>query len=66
MWQDAHGDTLVETAQANGVLDWQWSHYPWGVVLEPLFRDSRTGTGSARCRPSGRRWTPYPTRSAGC
>lgn len=44
MWQDAHGDTLVEAAQTHGVLDWQWSHHPWAVVLEVLFRDESNWT----------------------
>ncbi|MGV1009869.1 MAG: hypothetical protein ACOYBY_14855 [Dermatophilaceae bacterium] len=33
-WRDSHGDALVEAAQTNRVLDWQWTEHPWGVALE--------------------------------
>lgn len=39
LWRDAYGDSLVEAAHTNGVLDWQWSWHEWGVVLEVAFGD---------------------------
>lgn len=39
LWQDAHGDALVESAQTRGALDWTWSSHSFGVVLELAFAD---------------------------
>jgi hypothetical protein len=36
-WKDAHGEALVEAALTNGVVDWAWHEYRWGVVLEVAF-----------------------------
>lgn len=38
-WRDSHGDALVEAAQTNRVMDWQWTEHPWGVALELGFAD---------------------------
>lgn len=38
-WRDSHGDALVEAAQTNRVMDWQWTEHPWGVALELGFTD---------------------------
>jgi hypothetical protein len=38
-WRDAYGDALVEAAQTNFVVDWQWTVHPWGVALELGFAE---------------------------
>ena len=39
-WRDAYGDALVEAAQTNLVVDWQWTVHPWGVALELGFAEA--------------------------
>jgi hypothetical protein len=34
LWQEAHGDALVEAAFLTGATDWNWHRHTWGVVLE--------------------------------
>jgi len=36
-WQDAHGQSLVESAITNGASSWEWHTHRWGVVLELAF-----------------------------
>lgn len=38
-WQEAYGDSLVETAVTTGALDWNWQRTTWGVVFEVAFED---------------------------
>ncbi|HWI34531.1 MAG TPA: hypothetical protein VNS83_09485 [Lapillicoccus sp.] len=38
-WRDAYGDALVEAAQTNLAVDWQWTVHPWGVALELGFAE---------------------------
>jgi hypothetical protein len=33
-WSEAHGDSLIWTAQEHGATDWSWHEHSWGVVLE--------------------------------
>lgn len=39
LWQDAHGDSLVESAILSGAIDWEWHRTSWGVVFEVAFED---------------------------
>ena len=39
LWEEAHGDRLVEAALLHGADDWEWHRLRWGVVLELDFRD---------------------------
>jgi hypothetical protein len=36
-WKDAHSSSLIESAIANGAVDWAWHEHRWGVVLEVAF-----------------------------
>jgi hypothetical protein len=36
-WKDAHSSSLIESAIANGAVDWVWHEHRWGVVLELAF-----------------------------
>jgi hypothetical protein len=38
-WQRAHSSSLIESAIANGAVDWAWSKHRWGVVFEVAFND---------------------------
>jgi hypothetical protein len=38
LWQDAHGNDLVEAAITHGAYDWVWHRHSWGVVFEIAFR----------------------------
>jgi hypothetical protein len=38
-WKAAHGSSLTESAISNGVVDWAWHEYRWGVVFEAAFED---------------------------
>ena len=38
-WRRAHSASLIESAIANGAVDWAWSKHRWGVVLEVAFAD---------------------------
>jgi hypothetical protein len=38
-WKDAYSESLLESAIANGAVDWAWHERPWGVVLEVAFDD---------------------------
>ncbi len=33
-WKEAYGDAVVATAHTEGVSDWVWHEFGWGVVLE--------------------------------
>jgi hypothetical protein len=37
LWQAAHGDDLIEAGLEEGLLDWAWQPYTWGVILEVSF-----------------------------
>jgi hypothetical protein len=37
LWQDAHGNDLVEAAITHGAVYWEWHQTRWGVVLEVAF-----------------------------
>jgi hypothetical protein len=39
LWQDAHGNDLVEAAITHGAVYWEWHQTRWGVVLELAFPD---------------------------
>lgn len=39
VWEEAHGDRLVQAAILHGVIDWEWHRLRWGVVLELSFVD---------------------------
>jgi hypothetical protein len=36
-WQDAHGESLVESAITHGAVYWEWHVHRWGVVFEVAF-----------------------------
>jgi hypothetical protein len=38
-WQEAWGDTLVESAIVAGAVDWNWHRGSWGVIFEVAFAD---------------------------
>lgn len=38
-WADAWGDSLIETGLHDGLVDWEWHHSQWGVILELAFDD---------------------------
>jgi hypothetical protein len=38
-WKDAHSSSLIESAIANGAVDWVWHEHRWGVVFEVAFND---------------------------
>jgi len=38
LWQDAHGNALVEAAVTHGAVDWHWHRHSWGVLFEIGFR----------------------------
>jgi hypothetical protein len=37
-WQDAWGNTLVESAISHGAYEWAWHRHSWGVLFEVGFR----------------------------
>lgn len=39
LWEEAHGDRLVQAALLHGVNDWEWHRLRWGIVLELDFAD---------------------------
>jgi len=39
LWQEVHGDTLVEAAFTAGATDWSWHRHSWGTVLELEVQD---------------------------
>ena len=41
VWEEAHGDQLVQAAILHGVIDWEWHRLRWGVVLELSFVDEQ-------------------------
>ena len=41
VWEEAHGDRLVQAAVLHGVIDWEWHRLRWGVVLELSFVDEQ-------------------------
>jgi hypothetical protein len=38
-WKDAYSSSLIESAIANGAVDWVWHQHRWGVVFEVAFAD---------------------------
>lgn len=40
-WKQAHSSSLVESALANGAVDWVWHEHRWGVVFEVAFAEER-------------------------
>jgi hypothetical protein len=40
-WQDAHRQSLVESAITNSASYWEWHSHRWGVVLELAFQDEQ-------------------------
>lgn len=41
LWAEAHGDSLVEAALHEGVIEWNWQHFDWGSVLDVEFADEQ-------------------------
>jgi hypothetical protein len=39
LWQESHGDALVETAIIYGAVEWNWQPTSWGMVFEVAFAD---------------------------
>ncbi len=42
VWEQAHGDGLVQAAILHGAVDWEWHRLRWGVVLELSFVDEES------------------------
>jgi hypothetical protein len=38
-WQDSYSETLIESAIANGAIEWSWVEHRSGVVLEVCLPD---------------------------
>jgi hypothetical protein len=38
-WKAAYSTSLIESAIANGAVDWAWHEHRWGVVFEVAFSD---------------------------
>ncbi|HKE76773.1 MAG TPA: hypothetical protein VKB57_24350 [Acidimicrobiales bacterium] len=38
-WREAYGDAIVATAHTEGLTDWVWHEFSWGVVLEVELTD---------------------------
>lgn len=34
LWQESHGDAIIAAANGEGLTDWCWYQFDWGVVLE--------------------------------
>jgi hypothetical protein len=39
LWADAWSDVIIWAAQRHGVIDWEISEHPWGVLVEIEVRD---------------------------
>ncbi|MGI8794460.1 MAG: hypothetical protein ACR2H3_15020 [Acidimicrobiales bacterium] len=36
-WADSWGDALIEAGMQEGLIDWEWHHTRWGLILELAF-----------------------------
>lgn len=65
-WKEAYGDAVVAAAHTEGVSDWEWHEFSWGVVLGVELPDDFAWTFSWRPRRYAPRSTRFPIRSAAC